>query len=322
MIDVSVVIVSYNTKDLLVQCVTALSEALTSIQHEVIVVDNGSADGSADAVEKGFPRLCLIRNRDNRGFARACNQGLRMAEGKYLLLLNPDAIISQEALSGMIHFMENTPNAGAAGVQLVREDGSLQNSFDNIPDLGTELLNKSLLKRLLPNRYPGKHLKFTGPVEVASLIGACMMVPREVIDTAGFLDEGYFFFLEETDWCLRMARQGWKIYFLPDLRVVHLQGQSARQDPASARIEYYRSRYRFFALHKSKFSRGVLRMGLIFNLCVEIIFSFLASLVTGFSYRKEVSRLHVRLKLLAWHLRGCPVDWGIKRTGQEDVRES
>jgi hypothetical protein len=321
-IDVSVVVVSYNTKDLLVQCLKALSEALTSIQHEVIVVDNGSADGSADAVEKGFPRLRLIRNRDNSGFARACNQGLRTANGKYLLLLNPDAIISQEALSGMIHFMEKTPNAGAAGVQLVREDGSLQNSFDNIPDLGTELLNKSLLKRLLPNRYPGKHLKFTGPVEVESLIGACMMVPREVIDTAGFLDEGYFFFLEETDWCLRMTRKGWKIYFLPDLRVVHLQGQSARQDPASARIEFYRSRYRFFALHKSMFSRGVLRMGLIFNLCVEILYSFLASLITGFSYRKEVSRLHVRVKILAWHLLGCPDDWGIKRTGQEDVRES
>ncbi len=305
MTDLSVIIVSYNTRELLLQCLSSVLRALVSVKHEVIVVDNGSADGSSDAVEKEFPQAHLIRNQENRGFARAVNQGFQKAEGRCFLLLNSDALIESEALTKMISFMEKTPDAGAVGGQLIREDGSLQNSFDNYPTLCTELLNKSLLKRLFPKHYPGKHLKFTGSLEVESLIGACMMVRREVVESVGMLDESFFFFLEETDWCLRIREEGWKVYFLPFVNVRHLQGQSANKDPVSARIEFYRSRYKFFFLHRSRISQIILRAGLFTNLCVEVFYSLLISLTTFFLYRKEVVRLQVRLSLLFWHLLGC-----------------
>jgi GT2 family glycosyltransferase len=303
--DLSVIIVSYNTRELLLQCLSSVLRALVSVTHEVIVVDNGSADGSPDAVEKKFPQLHLIRNQENRGFARAVNQGLQKAGGRYFLLLNSDALIDSEALTKMISFMEKTPDAGAVGGQLVRKDGTLQNSFDNCPTLCTELLNKSLLKRLFPKRYPGKHLKFTGPVEVESLIGACMMARREVLNSVGMLDESFFFFLEETDWCLRMREKGWKVYFLPFVNVRHLQGRSANKEPVSARIEFYRSRYKFFSLHRSRVSQVILRAGLFTNLCIEVFYSLLISLASLFFYRKEVVRLRVRLSLLFGHLLGC-----------------
>ena len=321
MTDLSVIIVSYNTKDLLLECLTSVFGSSSGILCDVHVVDNGSMDGSADAVAQGFPNVRLIRNPDNRGFARACNQGLREAQGKYLLLLNSDAKIKSEALRELIAFMDRTPDAGAAGGQLIREDGSLQNSFDNFPDLCTELMNKSLLKLLFPKRYPGKHLKFEGPVQVESLIGACMMVRREAMEAVGMLDEGYFFFLEETDWCLRMNDLGWKIYFLPHVRILHLQGMSAARDISSARIEFYRSRYRFFGLHRSFMSRLMLRAGLFLNLCIETFYSLMVSLISGFAYRKEVSRLRVRLKLLAWHLLGCPNHWGLRGKAKTETEK-
>lgn len=172
-------------------------------------------------------------------------------------------------------------------------------------------MNKSLLKRLFPRHFPGKHLTFPGPVEVESLIGACMMVRCEAISSAGLLDPGYFFFLEETDWCLRVRERGWKIYFLPHVKVLHLQGQSAKRDPAAARIEFYRSRYRFFALHRSLISRLILRFGLMAKLFVESGYSLLAVLASGFLYRREVVRLGVRARLLLWHLLGCRCHWGL-----------
>jgi len=309
----TVVIVSYNTRELLLQCLESLFKGTEGIATEVFVVDNASKDESAEAVEKTFPQVHLIRNPENHGFARAVNQGLKRSRGEYLLLLNPDTTIPQDTLPEMLSFLEDHPNAGAAGPQLLHEDGRLQNSFANFPTLATELLNKSLLRTLFPGRYPGKNRKFSGPVEVESVIGACMLVKREAFHSVGMLDEGYFFFLEETDWCLRMRKSGWKIFFLPHLRVLHLQGRSAGETPLPARIEYYRSRYRFFTVHRPKVSGMILRAGLFIRLVLESLASLLISLSSLFLYRKEVRRLRTRVGLLVWHLAGCPDNQGLKR---------
>jgi GT2 family glycosyltransferase len=312
--DLTVIIVSYNTRDLLLQCLSAVLAGVGSLTVDVVVVDNASEDGSADAVAQRFPQVRLIRNPDNRGFAAACNQGLAEAQGRYLLLLNPDTLVASNALADMAAFLDNNPRVGAVGAQLIHEDGRLQNSIANFPTLATELLNKSLLRRLFPSRYPGKERAFSGPVEVESVIGACMMVSRDALKEVGPLDESYFFFLEETDWCFRMRQGGWKIFSLPHVRVVHLQGRSARRDIVSARIEYYRSRYRFFSLHRPLASRFVLRVGLFIRLSVEFLSSLILSVVTGFSLRKERERLRVRAGLLAWHLAACPDSRGLSRS--------
>ncbi|MBM4309106.1 MAG: glycosyltransferase family 2 protein, partial [Deltaproteobacteria bacterium] len=188
---------------------------------EVFVVDNGSMDGSVEAVRVGFPEAIVIQNSTNLGFAQANNQALRLAKGKYILLLNPDTQVKEGAIETLKVFMDNHPKAGAVGAQLLNSDGSKQNSIANFPSLATELLNKSLLRWLFPDRFPGKERDYNEPIEVESVIGACMMVRREAIEQVGLLDEDYFLFLEETDWCYRMKKAGWKVYHVPQADVYH-----------------------------------------------------------------------------------------------------
>ncbi|NOY52868.1 MAG: glycosyltransferase family 2 protein [Deltaproteobacteria bacterium] len=315
MIDLSILIVSYNTRELLLHCLEGIFRVDGRLTLEVIVIDNASKDGSADTVARSYPQVHLIQNAENRGFAQAVNQGLRASSGRNRLLLNPDAVAERKTLEAMADYLDHHSETGAVGVQLLHEDGRLQNSIASFPTLATELLNKSLLTRLFPHRFPGKNRPFEGPMEVESLIGACMMVKGKVIQSVGLLDERYFFFLEETDWCLRMRRAGWKIVFLPELRVPHLQGKSASRNLTAARIEYYRSRYRFFILHRGRTATALLRGGLIVKLLVECTGSLLLIAMKGFSDKKETTRLRVRLGLLAWHLTGCPDDEGLEKAG-------
>ena len=310
--DLGVVVVSYNTRDLLLECLASVKEAAAGRSFRLVVVDNASTDGSAEAAARQHPDAVLIRNPANYGFARACNQGMAAAGGRMILFLNSDARVSASALDAMIAAMESTPDAGVVGPQLVGGRGRLQNSAAAFPTLATELCNKALLRRLFPARHATRFAG-GGIRAVESVVGACMLVRREAVEQVGPLDEGYFFFLEETDWCLRMARRGWKTYVVPSARVVHLQGRSAEADPAAARIEYYRSRYRFFALHRSRVSRGALALVLPVRLAVEVAYSAAACVVTGFARPRERLRLRVRARLLAWHLVGRPASWGLQR---------
>jgi GT2 family glycosyltransferase len=190
--------------------------------------------------------VTFIQNQKNVGFAVANNQALRLSKGDYLLLLNPDTRVKEGSIEGLVSFMESSSEAGVAGAQLLNDDGSKQNSIANFPSLATELLNKSLLRWLFPKQFPGKERDYSNPVEVDSVIGACMMVRRKALDQVGLLDEDYFLFLEETDWCYRMKRAGWKIYHVPQAEVYHFQGKSTEADRKRAKVEYYRSRYHFF----------------------------------------------------------------------------
>ena len=161
-------------------------------------------------------------------------------QGRFAVLLNSDAVLQEGAIKSLMNFMDNTPGVGIAGVQLLNEDGSRQNSIDNFPSLETEILNKSILRLISPDKYPGKAGNYNTPIEVDSVIGACMMVRKKAIDEAGFLDEDYFIFLEETDWCFRMHKKGWKVYHVPDSRVFHLSGHSKKKTPGESQIEYYK----------------------------------------------------------------------------------
>ena len=217
------------------------------------MLDNGSQDGSADEIRKKFPSIHLIENERNLGFAKAVNQGLQKASGKYVLLLNPDTQVKNGAIERLVSFMDVHSDVGLVGAQLLNADGSKQNSIANFPSLVTELLNKSLLRWLSPNRFPGKEKSYAGPIEVDSVIGACMVVRREAMEQVGLLDEDYFLFLEETDWCYRMKRAGWKIYHVPQAEVYHFQGKSAETEKKKAKVEYYRSRYHFFRKNRGSF---------------------------------------------------------------------
>src|SRR4030066_1284417 len=269
MVDLSIIIVNWNTKEYLLHCIDSILQKKGSIPMEIIVIDNGSRDRSGEEVKREFPGLRLIENGRNLGFAKAVNQGLRVSSGRYLLLLNPDTQLREGAIENLVSFMESHAEAGVAGAQLLKGDGSKQNSIANFPSLTTELLNKNLLRRLFPKKFPGKEKDYPEPIEVDSVIGACMMGRRDVLDQVGLLDEDYFLFLEETDWCYRIKRAGWKIYHVPQAEVYHFQGKSAEQDKKKAKVEYYRSRYHFFKKNKGNLQWLILLIGVVIGLGFE-----------------------------------------------------
>lgn len=303
---VSFVIVNWNTRALLQKCLESIRRTVKKNSFEVWVVDNASSDDSVQMAGKRFPEARLVRNAENLGFARANNIALKRISGRYAVLLNSDTVLKKNAIDTLVDCMDRHPRAGVGGGSLLNEDGSRQNSIANFPTLATELLNKSLLRRLFPKRFPGKEHIPTGPVQVESVVGACMIVRKTAMDEVGLLDEDYFFFLEETDWCLRFKKKGWDVIHNPDAEIYHLRGGSARKVPVWARTEYWRSRYIFFRKNRGRLSCTLLKAGLITKLALGFVLTGLLNFMTLFSGERLRSRLRLYAALLSWHLRGCP----------------
>ncbi|OGP92889.1 MAG: hypothetical protein A2156_10030 [Deltaproteobacteria bacterium RBG_16_48_10] len=315
MIDLSLIIVNWNTKEYLLRCLESVFRSGGKNSCEVILVDNGSQDGSAREAKRLFPTIHLIANDLNLGFAKATNQGLHHSSGRYLLLLNPDTEAGQGAIEELVHFMESHPDTGIAGAQLLNGDRSKQNSIANFPSLTTELLNKSLLRWLFPEKFPGKERDYSKPIEVDSVIGACLVTRREAMDQVGILDEDYFLFFEETDWCYRMKKAGWKVYHVPQAEVVHFQGRGAEASKKEAKVEYYRSRYHFFKKNRGGLQWFLLLIGLLVKVKIEFLSMFIGCLLTLFLIEKWRKRLKIYAYLLVWHLRFCPRGMGLKPVG-------
>jgi GT2 family glycosyltransferase len=310
--DLSIIIVNWNTKDLLYQCLESVYQNVKKVHLEVFVVDNGSTDGSGEALRERFSSVHLIQNKTNLGFAKASNQALVHSKGKYVLLLNPDTQLKEGAIERMLAFMEDHLEAGVAGPQLLNSDGSKQNSIANFPSLATELLNKTLLRWLFPNRFPGKEKDYLDPIEVDSVIGACMMVRKHAIDEVGLLDEGYFLFLEETDWCFRIKRAGWKIFHLPSAQIFHFQGKSTEPERKKAKVEFYRSRYYFFRKNRGRPRWFILLIGCVIRLSVEVVLTTFVCILSGFAVKKWRRKLVTYAYLVVWHLRFCPEGMGLR----------
>jgi len=316
-VDISFVIVNWNTRELLIDCLHSLQNAVGSCRYEVFVVDNGSRDGSPDAVRRRFGhQVQLIANSENLGFARANNQALRRATGTYIVLLNSDTILQPDTIQGLIAFLDRHAEAAMVGPRMIGGDGRLQNSYDNFPCLATELLNKSVLRMMFPGRFSGKSATASEPFEVDSLIGACVAVRRKALEEVGLFDEDYFFFLEETDWCLRMRKAGWKIVHHPGVSIVHLQGQSKKRRPSLAWIEYYRSLYTFFKKHRSRSAYTVLRIFRFLKLVVNLLLTVCGLCCTLGIKQRYRDKTIVYGRLVWWHLRLCPAGVGLKGSRQ------
>lgn len=311
--DVSIIIVTRNTCALTREAIQSVRSGPPGPATEIVVVDNGSTDESPQRLPAEFPALRWLRSERNLGFARAVNLAAREARGDFLLLLNSDARLTPEALDTTLAWMRAHPDCAVAGAQLLNPDGSRQNSIANFPTLATELLNKSLLRRLWPARFPGKEQHFLEPLEVETVVGAFMLIRRSVWDQLGGLDERFFFFLEETDFCWRAHRRGFRVVHLPGVRVLHGQGRTAKTVSAGARIEYWRSRYAYFAKHHGRLARAVLRVGLALRLGADWIGAGAVRLLTLGGSARWRERWQVRTALLVWHLRGCPADAGLPR---------
>jgi GT2 family glycosyltransferase len=311
--DASLIVVTRNTREMTLAAVRSALDHQGGLAVEVTVVDNGSTDGTTEALREIHPEVRCLRSETNLGFAKAVNQAARECWGEFLLLLNSDAVLQPGALTAAIEWMRAHPRCGVAGAQLLNDDGSRQNSIANFPTLATELLNKSLLRRIAPRRHPGKEQAFSSPVEVETVVGAFMLVRRELWDLLGGLDERFFFFIEETDFCFQARRVGWSTMHLPQVLVTHGGGQSAKQVLPAARVEYWRSRYAYFGKNQGPLTRLVLRIGLGVRLLVDWVAALFATGLTLGRNERWRNRFEVCSVLMWWHLRGCPAKTGLPR---------
>jgi len=254
-VDLSVIVVSYNTRELLRDCLTSVAPGCEGLSAEVFVVDNASSDGSADMVRKEFPQVRLVVNDLNLGFAAANNLGLERATGRYIVLLNSDTQIRQAAMTTLVEFMDARPAAGYCGPRLLNADGGLQASARRFPTV----LSAAFSVLGLDRRYPhSRHaLSLHGvsrsgqPFPADWLSGACLIVRSAAVAQVGLMDAGFFLYFEETDWCRRMACAGWEGWYVPQAEVVHLGGQSVTRGEASGPfsgdhpLHWVRSRRRY-----------------------------------------------------------------------------
>ena len=237
MVDLSIAIVNWNTKELLKACLESIFKQTRGLDYEVWVVDNGSSDGSAEMIRKEFPQVRLIENMTNVGFAKANNQILRQSSGEYVLLLNSDTQIIGNAIKELFHFMDAHPEAGAGGCQLLNRDGSLQASCGRFPKLisiffGGEIVNR-FFKKIFKNRtffaeYGLNEKDHHSFQDVDFVKGCCIILRKSALEKAGLLDENLFMYFEEMDLCYRIKQKGYKILYSPQPKVLHLGGQSSR----------------------------------------------------------------------------------------------
>lgn len=258
MLDLSIVIVNYNTGDLLRECLRSLFASEGDFTYQVTVVDNHSQDGSAALDRREFPQVDLLENPENVGYAQANNQGLKSRKARYYLLLNPDTVLPPGALRGMLSFMEEHPQAGIAGPKLMMADGRLdwacRRSF---PTPEVSFYRLSGLGRLFPKskRFGRYNLTYLDPdqeAEVDSVVGAFMMIRGETLEEVGYLDEEFFLYGEDLDFAYRAKKAGWKVYYYPQVTVVHYKRRSSSQNRKRAQHEFYRAMHLFYRKHYAK----------------------------------------------------------------------
>jgi len=253
--ELSVVIVNYKSRTALLECLGSLEVDGGGIARETVVVDNESGDGTVAALERSFPRVRTIANQENVGFARAVNQGIAATTGDYVLLVNPDCFIERGSIAAMLGYLRSHPRTGVVGPRMIGRDGRLQYSARGFPDHLTFLFNRySLLTRLFPRnpwtrRYLLSDWDHVSVRPVDWLSGACLMVRRAAIDEVGRMDEAFFMFNEDVDWCRRMKSAGWDIVYVPEAVVRHDIGASRRKVPARLVIERHRGMIHYFHKH-------------------------------------------------------------------------
>ncbi len=263
--DVSIIIVNWNTKELLRGCLTSVYEQTVDLDFGVIVVDNASTDGSAEMVRNDFPQAMLIQNTKNCGFAAANNQAIAVAKGRYILLLNSDTVILDRAIEKTISFANENPKAGAIGCRVINPDGTLQETCFMFPSILNMLLSSTYLYKIFPkNKFFGREQMTwwdrNDVREVDVITGCFILVRREAIEQVGILDERFFMYCEETDWCYRLKKKEWKVMFAPVGQIIHYGGRSTRQRRAEMILQLRGSILLFIKKHKGFLSQVITRL--------------------------------------------------------------
>ncbi len=250
--DLSIIIVSWNTEEYLRACLESVYRNAGDLELEVIVVDNASRDGTVDMVRGGFPHVRLIANADNAGFCKANNQGIEIAHGDLLLLLNPDTEVKPCALRALVDFLRTHPEAGVAGPMLLNTDGSIMPNGHTFPTVRRELMGITGLSQRRKAAYEADMYgreDFSVGTEVDVVCGAALLTRREVVERIGGLDEDLFMFYDEVDFCRRVRSAGWRVFYVPESRITHHWMQSVKQDVIRSMRRLFHAQYVYFSKH-------------------------------------------------------------------------
>lgn len=303
----SIVIVNHNTRNLLLGCLAAVFDTVEGVEFDVWLVDNGSDDGSVAAARELYPSIRTIENQKNVGLSTAYNQALRHSESRFVLFLHTDATPGRGAVKALCEVMEVYTDAAMACGQLLNLDGSKQAPFQGLPSILTVLFYETFLNLFSPKKFPGREQQYINPVEVQSVMGACVIVRRATIDMVGLLDERYFFYMEMEDLARRVRTAGWKVYFEPTAHIFHLHGQSVGGGLQS-QLLFYQSSYRYFRKWQGLFCVGTFLI-IILKMVARLAATLIGTVVTLGQYEVLRRSLVVQCKLVLWHLCGCPKDW-------------
>lgn len=293
----SIIIVNYNSKNVLLNCLSSIKSHCEILNPEVLVIDNDSAETISE-LESSFPQFTFIFNEKNIGYAAANNIGILKASGKFILLLNPDTIVNKDSFQPMIKFLEENKNVGIVGCKIFNADGDIERSTHSFPSLLKEFVHANefiknivgyeswisgFLKKIFKSKSLESYWDHNSIKEVDHVTGACMMVKREVIDKVGLLDEAFFLYNEEVEWSLRFKNAGYKSVFLPDSNIMHLFGHSTKQRVQKQTInhllvERYRGMFYFFQKHYGSAKLFALRIIVLKGFILRLLFSYIKSI--------------------------------------------
>ena len=297
---VSIIIVSWNTRDLLIQCIESICKNASTVDYEIWIVDNASEDGSIPTIREAFPSVNIIENLQNVGFGRANNQGIGASSGRYILLLNSDTRICPGAINVMLECMENHPEAGGIGPQLLNPDQSLQVSCYPFPTLTRECWRLFHLDTIKPiGIYDQRVWNLNQIREVDALKGACILFRREAIQQAGGFDPDFFMYTEEIDLCYRVNNVGWKLFWVPQAEVIHYGGQSTRLIADKMFLSLYRTKVLFFSKHYGRIAANAYKMILFFASLPRVAIGLFVWLEPVSSRKEHLSLVKRYLSLIA-----------------------
>jgi GT2 family glycosyltransferase len=301
-VKLSIIVLCWNDLKVITDCLNSVFNETSQIDFEVIVSDNGSTDGSVEFIREHFPKVRIVENRANFGFAKGNNAGIRIAQGEYMLILNPDTIIRDRAFEKMVAFADKHPEAGAFGCRLLNPDGSFQTSAQPIPTVGGWLLGALCLRwlnRISPRISSDVYLGWDGRTEreIGFQVGCCVMFRSDLLKRLGGFDEQFFYHFEESDLCARVWKSGFSVLYYPHAEVVHLGGQSVGRFPIRFALETYRSGYRFFYKYYGRDGVIGIRRVYLLGLYIRLIGCSLRNLVkSNESMRNRLAMYRVAIK--------------------------
>jgi len=306
-VDVSIIIVSYNTCDLTLDCIRSVY-AQTIASCEVIVIDNNSTDGSPEAIANEFPQVIMIANHDNRGFAAANNQGMEIARGRYILLLNPDTLIRENAIDKCLEYTDANAEIGILGCQVFGADNYRQSTCFHPPTLRGTIYSLfipvalSRRSRILGRgRYIGNN--WSQVQDVAVIAGCFMFVRHEILERVGLMDPNYFMYQEEVDWCYRTIRAGWRIVYYPEAWITHYGGQSADQYSEEMLILQTKSRLYFMRKHYGKKTAALANFVLLIHNLIRVPFVWLVKILPSSTSIGRHLTITVLFRRIIFHVR-------------------